>query len=95
MIAGAMADISMLGIRNWGEPAMVAVKHIKRREEIPEGERFVLVTYGEALGTVRDGDGYVFTVPQTAMSELSFTAVAHSAREVAKREKMPFVYACK
>lgn len=74
---------------------MVAVKHIKKRDEIPRGERYVLVIYGQELTESLDGQGHIFTVPHTAMSELSFTAVVHSAREAAKREKVPVVYACK
>lgn len=74
---------------------MVAVKHINKRDEIPDGERYVLVTYGQDLAEMTEGAGRVFTVPRNAMSDLSFTAVTHAAKEAAKRERLSFVYACK
>lgn len=77
---------------------MTPVKHISSRSEIPAHEPFVLVTYGEASGEKREGLGLIITVPHgtsMAMSELSFTAALHSAKEIAKHEKIPTVYACK
>jgi hypothetical protein len=77
---------------------MVAIKHISARSEISEGEPYVLVTYGEKYGKEDEVRAHVITVPHgasMAMSELSFTAAVHAAKEVAKHEKIPVVYACK
>lgn len=77
---------------------MVAIKHITDKSEIPAGEHYVLVTYGEKFGEEDEARGHVITVPHgssMAQSELSFTAAVHAAKEVAKHEKIPVVYACK
>jgi hypothetical protein len=77
---------------------MVAIKHITALSEIPEGEPYVLVTFGAKYGKEDEVRAHVITVPHgtsMAMSELSFTAAVHAAKEVAKHEKIPFVYACK
>ena len=77
---------------------MVAIKHISARSEIPEGEHYVLVTYGEKFSKEDEVRAHVITVPHgasMAMSELSFTAAVHAAKEVAKHENIPVVYACK
>jgi hypothetical protein len=77
---------------------MANVKQISSRTEVPAGQPFVLVTYGEEAGQKRDSLGLIITVPHgasMAMSDLSFTAALHSAKEIAKREKISTVYACK
>jgi hypothetical protein len=77
---------------------MTAVKQISSRSEIPEGKAFVLVTYGEEASKKQDAGGLIITVPHgtsMAMSELSFTAALHSAKEIAKHGDIPVVYACK
>lgn len=77
---------------------MIAVKHISSRAEIPAGHPFVLVIYGENAGQSADTLGFTFTVPRNAsmaINDLSFTAAIHSAKELAKRERIATVYACK
>ena len=77
---------------------MTPVKQISSRSEIPADMPFVLVTFGDEAGTMRDGLGLIITVPHgtsMAMSELSFTATLHSAKEIAKHENIPTVYAYK
>ena len=77
---------------------MPNVQHISSLDEIPRGEKYVLVTYGEKIEQKRDSLGVTITVPQGAsmtMSDLSFTAALHSAKEIAKQERIPTVYACK
>ncbi len=77
---------------------MVTIKQISKLSEIPEGENYVLVTFGEEFTKVDEVRAHVITVPHgasMAMSELSFTAALHAAKEVAKHEKIPVVYACK
>ena len=77
---------------------MTNVQHISSRTEIPAGSNYVLVTYGEKSEQKRDSLGVIITVPHDtsmAMSDLSFTAALHSAKEIAKRENISTVYACK
>jgi hypothetical protein len=77
---------------------MVNVQHISSRSEFPTGQNYVLVTYGEKSEQKKEFLGVTITVPHgtsMAMSDLSFTAALHSAKEIAKRENIPIVYACK
>jgi hypothetical protein len=77
---------------------MTSVKQIASRTEIPLGQPFLLVTYGDEPAQKRDAFGVTITVPHgtsMAMSDLSFTAALHSAKEIAKRENISTVYACK
>jgi len=77
---------------------MANIRHISSPTEIPTGENYVLVTYGEKSEQKRDSFGVIITVPHgtsMAMSDLSFTAALHSAKEIAKRENIPTVFACK
>ena len=77
---------------------MTNVKQISSPTEIPVGQSFVLVKYGEQAGQTKDSLGLTITVPHgasMAMSELSFIAALHSAKEIAKREKIATVCACK
>ena len=77
---------------------MTNVKTISSPTEIPAGQAFVLVTYGDEAGQKRDAFGLTITVPHglsMAMSDLSFIAALHSAKEIAKRENISTVYACK
>ena len=77
---------------------MTNVQHISSQNEIPAGQKYVLVTFGETSDQKRDSLGVTITVPHgtsMAMSDLSFTAALHSAKEIAKREKIATVYACK
>jgi len=77
---------------------MPNIQHISSPNEIPAGQKYVLVTYGERSEQVRDPPGVTITVPHgasMAMSDLSFTAALHSAKEIAKQEKISTVYACK
>jgi len=77
---------------------MASVQHISSRTEIPAGSNYVLVAYGEKSEQKRDSLGVTITVPHgtsMAMSDLSFTAALHSTKEIAKRENISAVYACK
>lgn len=77
---------------------MTNVQHISSRNEIPTGQKYILVTYGEKSEQKREPLGVTITVPHgtsMAMSDLSFTAALHSAKELAKQEKISTVYACK
>lgn len=77
---------------------MITVKHISSRAEIPAGQAFVLVVYRENARQSADTLGFTITVPHNAsmaINDLSFTAAIHSAKEIAKRERIATVYACK
>ena len=77
---------------------MVKIQPISSPNEIPSGQKYVLVTYGEKSEQKREPLGVTITVPHgasMAMSDLSFTAALHSAKEIAKQERIPTVYACK
>jgi hypothetical protein len=77
---------------------MASVQHISSPNEIPAGQKYVLVTFGERSEQKRDPLGVTITVPHgasMAMSDLSFTAALHSAKEIAKHEQISTVYACK
>ncbi len=77
---------------------MTNIKHISSPTEIPTGQNYVLVTYGDKSEQKREPLGLTITVPHgtsMAMSDLSFTAALHSAKEIAKRENISTVYACK
>jgi hypothetical protein len=77
---------------------MANFKHISSRAEIPSGQRYVLVTFGETSEQKREPLGLTITVPHgtsMAMSDLSSTAALHSAKEFARRENISTVYACK
>lgn len=93
------ADTIMMRMRQREEFAtMTPVKQISSRSEIPEDTPFVLVTFGDEAGKTQDGLGLIITVPHgtsMAMSELSFTAALHAAKEIAKHGKIPTVYATK
>ena len=77
---------------------MTNIKHISSPTEIPTGQNYVLVTYGDKSEQKREPLGLTITVPHgtsMAMSDLSFTAALHSAKEIAKGENISTVYACK
>ena len=77
---------------------MVKIQPISSPNEIPSGQKYVLVTYGEKSEQKREPLGVTITVPHgasMAMSDLSFTAALHSAKEIAKQERIATVYACK
>jgi hypothetical protein len=77
---------------------MANVKYISSRTEIPMGQSYLLVTYGEESGQERDSLGLTITVARNesaTISDLSFLAAVHSAKEIAKREGISTVFACK
>jgi hypothetical protein len=78
--------------------AMSKVKHIASTAEIPAGQNYVLVEFGEISGEQKHSLGFTITVPRNAsktVSDLSFLAAVHSAKTIAKREDISAVFACK
>ena len=77
---------------------MSKVKFISSPTEIPTGQTFVLVTYGEESGQTRNSLGLTITVARNqskTVSDLSFLANIHTAKEIAKREGISNIFALK
>jgi len=67
---------------------MSKVKYIASTDEIPAGDRYVLVKFGEEYGQTKHPFGLTITVArQTSktVSELSFLTAVHTAKGIAKR----------
>ena len=70
---------------------MSKVKFISSPTEIPAGQTFILVKYGEESGQTRNSLGLTITVARNqskTISDLSFLANIHTAKEIAKRESI-------
>jgi hypothetical protein len=81
-----------------GTLPMSKVKYISSSTEIPTGQNFVLVMYGEEYGEARHALGLTITVARNqskTISDLSFLTAVHSAKEIAKQEGISTVFACK
>lgn len=77
---------------------MSNVKFISSPTEIPAGENYVLVEYGEEYAQTRHPDGLTITVARNeskTISDLSFLTAVHSAKGIAKREGISAIFACK
>ena len=64
----------------------------------PTGQTFVLVKYGEESGQTRNSLGLTITVARNqskTVSDLSFLANIHTAKEIAKREGISNIFALK
>ena len=77
---------------------MSKVKFISSPTEIPAGQTFILVKYGEESGQMRNSLGLTITVARNqskTISDLSFLADVHTAKEIAKRESISNIFALK
>jgi len=77
---------------------MSAVKYISSPTEIPVGQHYVLVVYGEQYAQTKHPLGHTITVarnPSKSISELSFLTAVHTAKGIAKGEGISKVFACK
>ena len=77
---------------------MSKVKFISSPTEIPAGQTFVLVKYGKQSGQTRNSLGFTITVARNqskTISDLSFLANIHTAKEIAKRESISNIFALK
>ena len=77
---------------------MSKVKFISSATEIPAGKTFILVKYGEESGQTRNSLGLTITVARNqskTVSDLSFLANIHTAKEIAKRENISNIFAWK
>ena len=74
------------------------VKFISSPTEIPTGQTFVFVKYGEESGQTRNSLGLTIAVARNqskTVSDLSFLANIHTAKEIAKREGISNIFALK
>jgi hypothetical protein len=77
---------------------MSRVKFISSPTEIPAGQTFILVKYGEESGQSKNSLGLTITVARNqskTISDLSFLANIHTAKEIAKRESISNIFALK
>jgi hypothetical protein len=76
---------------------MVKVKNISSPNDMPVGEHYVLVKYGEVYEQTREPLGLTITVARQqskTVSDLSFLTAVHTAKELAKQEGISTVFAC-
>jgi hypothetical protein len=72
------------------------VKYIASPADIPAGQNHVLVEYGAESGQKSHALGFTITVARDqSTSDLAFLANVHSAKELAKRESISAIFACK
>jgi hypothetical protein len=74
------------------------VKYILSPSEIPTGQNYVLVRYGEKYEETRQLLGVTITVARQkskTVSELSFLTAVHTAKGIGKREGISEIFACK
>ena len=77
---------------------MPKVIYITSPNEIPTEQKYILVRYGEEYGQTRHPLGLTIMVARQqskTVSDLSFLTAVHTAKEIAKREDISTIYACK
>ncbi len=72
---------------------MSKVKYISSQDEIPAGQKYVLVMYGEHSEHTNHPRGLTITVASNA-SELSFLAAVHTAKQIARHAEISEVFVC-
>jgi len=72
---------------------MSKVKYISSPNEIPAGQKYVLVMYGEEYAQTRNPLGLTITVAST-VSQLSFLTAVHTAKEIARHAGISEVFVC-
>jgi PRC-barrel domain len=72
---------------------MSKVKYISSLNEIPAGQKYVLVIYGEEYAQTEHPLGLTITVANT-VSQLSFLTAVHTAKEIAKHAGISEVFVC-
>jgi hypothetical protein len=71
----------------------VRVKYISSPNEIPAGQKYILVVYGEEYAHTTHPLGLTITVAST-VSQLSFLTAIHTAKGIAKHAGMSEVFVC-
>jgi hypothetical protein len=73
------------------------VKYITSPTDIPAGQNYVLVMYGDEGGQTRHPLGLTITVARNAsktISDLSFLTAVHS-KQIARKERILTIFACR
>jgi hypothetical protein len=97
-VSVAASNYSATGGRKRGSASMSIVKYISSPSDISDAQNYVLVMYGEKYEQTRHPLGFTITVAHNqskTVSDLSFLTAVHSAKELAKREGISRVFACK
>jgi hypothetical protein len=74
------------------------VKYISSPTEIPAGQRYVLVVFGDKYGQAAHPLGHTITVARQqskTVSELSFLTAVHTGKGIARQEGIPTIFVCK
>jgi hypothetical protein len=77
---------------------MAKVKYITSPDELPAGQNYVLVMYGEECAQTRHPLGLTITVARQqskTVSELSFLTAVRTAKGIAKQEGISNIFAYK
>lgn len=77
---------------------MLQVKYISSSADIPAGQNYVLVQFGDESTQKKHSRGFTITVPRNKskiVRDLSFLANIHTAKGLAKRESISEIFACK
>ena len=77
---------------------MPKIKYITSPKDLPAGQHYVLVMFGEKYAQTRDPLGLTITVARQeskTVSELSFLTAVHTAKGIAKQDGLSEVFACK
>ena len=75
----------------------MSVVYISSPTDIPAGQHYVLVMYGEESGQTRHPLGHTITVARNAsktISDLFIFNGVHSAKGIAKQERISTIFAC-
>ena len=72
---------------------MSQVRYISSPSEIPAGQKYVLVIYGEEYAKTEHPLGLTITVART-VSQLSFLTAVHTARDIATHAGISDVFVC-
>jgi hypothetical protein len=74
------------------------VKYISSPTEIPAGQKYVLVLFGDEYGQMAHSLGHTITVARQqskTVSELSFLTAVHTGKGIARQEGIATIFACK
>ena len=69
----------------------VKIKYILSPKEIPAGQKYVLVVYGQKYAQTRHPLGLTITVART-VGQLSFLTAVHTAKDIAKHAGISEVF---
>jgi hypothetical protein len=77
---------------------MPKVTYISSPTEIPAGQKYVLVMFGEEYGETAHPLGHTITVARQqskTVNELSFLTAVHTGKGLAKQQGIAAIFACK